>query len=508
MELILRKEFNSQSELEKFADRVSKQIFVGDVIRLEGDLGVGKSVFARTIIRGLGSKRKHITSPTFTITQPYDDTRIPVLHVDCYRLADPEEVEFLEPTHWFSHGLVIVEWPDRGGDWFRPDKPDTLDYHIASMDNGSTLTVKLRDLGDEKREIEFYGGLSWKNRFATIEKSLCRPQNEKERDRYLAKFKLRGHVLTPVCGDNWSTRSYWRLQTTEGPRILMDAIPQVENIQQVIELTQFLEGIGIKVPHIYESDVEAGYIMMEDFGRAPLIDYLQAHPEQIEPWYEIIIDLLLHIYRSRKPALRNYTRKDLWIEVTRFTDYYLPAVTGHATHTADRRAYLNAWESVFDKILDVPQTMVHWDFHAANIMKLTEEPEGLHSLGLLDFQDARIGPITYDIATILKNDRLPISQEMEDRLLQRFLDGLGSDVSKEDFMASYHAIILQRTLKIIGGITKLVVRDNRCDLVDLLPRCWELVDSALSEPVCAEVRRFFLSNVSADRTLLKDKYVA
>ena len=78
MELILRKEFSSQHELEQFADKLSKHIFVGDVIRLEGDLGVGKSVFARTVIRGLGSKRKHITSPTFTITQPYDDTRIPV----------------------------------------------------------------------------------------------------------------------------------------------------------------------------------------------------------------------------------------------------------------------------------------------------------------------------------------------------------------------------------------------------------------------------------------------
>jgi hypothetical protein len=497
MEKILK----SVGATEKLAKKIAKYIVAGDVIRLKGDLGVGKSVFARSIIRELGHEGKHIPSPTFTLIQTYDDTRLPLAHIDLYRMESADEVEALGAECWLDHGAVLVEWPEKAENWFPEQKPDLLDFHIMEMDNSGTLTVTLEELNDESRRIVLTGGASWNRRLSLVDNHYDRPVTEKERQNFVDECGFRNHVISPVSADA-SFRTYWRINTPEGSRIIMDAPPPIENVKPVIEMTRYLESIGVHVPHIYKKNEEKGFLLLEDFGNTTVRNGILNHNKPLEPWYYKAVDVLSHLASNQLPDIRQYTKKALWSEVSRFIDWYLPYARSHATHTADRKAFKQLWEPLFDKILDVPQTTVLWDYHADNLMMLTDgEPqEGLADIGVIDFQDARIGPVSYDMSMLLQDVRFEISKELENKLIQHFLASQqGIDVDK--FMQSYRLINLQRTLKIIGGFTRLHFRDGKDSYLQYLPRCWQIVDEALTAPECEDIRHFMNGIVPAKRCL-------
>ncbi len=171
----------------------------------------------------------------------------------------------------------------------------------------------------------------------------------------------------------------------------------------------------------------------------------------MQPWYEKAVDIFIHIAKAEEPAINKYTRKGLWSEVSRFCDWYSPYVNNHATNTADRRAFHDMWQPLFDRILDVPKTTVLWDYHADNLMIVDEDlGEDIYNLGVIYFQDARVGPISYDMSMLLQDARYVLPKDMEKELIKRFIDALEGMVTMEKFMRGYRIINLQRTLKIIA----------------------------------------------------------
>ena len=113
---------HSEAETESLANTLANQLPPGLVILLEGDLGTGKSVVARGIIRGLGITDDYITSPTFTLVNSYPEGRLPVHHFDLYRITHPDELGFIGMEDYLDDGsVVLVEWPDKGGEWIPAD---------------------------------------------------------------------------------------------------------------------------------------------------------------------------------------------------------------------------------------------------------------------------------------------------------------------------------------------------------------------------------------------------
>ncbi len=499
--IMIKKNLESVKDTENLATKIAKYIVAGDIIRLTGDLGVGKSVFARSIIKALGHKGKHIPSPTFTLIQAYDDTRLPVAHIDLYRIESQDEVEEIGVECWLDNGLIIVEWPEKALNWFPEQKPDLLDFHIMEMDNSGTLTVHIEQGEGEERKITISGGDSWNRRLSLIEGAYTRPVTNEGRQEFVAKCGFRNHVISPVSADA-SFRSYWRINTPDGCRVIMDSPPPIENVEPVIKMTRYFEKIGVHVPHIYEKDEENGYLLLEDFGNTTVRDGILNHNKPLEPWYYKSVDVLAHLATQPLPDIRQYTKKALWSEVSRFIDWYLPCARSHATHTADRRAFKEMWEPLFDKILDVPQTTVLWDYHADNLMMLCDgEPrEGLEDIGVIDFQDARIGPVSYDMSMLLQDVRFEIPKALEQKLLQYFINSQDC-LDEEKFLQSYRLINLQRTLKIIGGFTRLHFRDGKDNYLQYLPRCWQIVDEALEDPLCREIKTFMQGIVPSHRNI-------
>jgi hypothetical protein len=496
----LTRVFNTQAETEAFASALAQQARCQDLIRLKGDLGTGKSVIARAFVQGLGNTEP-VPSPTYTLMQTYEAGRLPVAHLDCYRLSDPEEALALGLEAYRTHGVVLVEWPEKAGDMLSHNIPDLIDYFHCTMDNAGVLTIHLRALDENRREVELYCNPAWQRRLGEVFPDLQRPVTEIGRQQFMANQGWRGHVLTCASGkEAWSTRSYWRFKTDDGSKLLMDAPPPLQELGTFLEVGTYLHSHNshsIKVPalDLAHSAPEKGYLVLEDFGDRILQKEPQDTPEFFE-WVTLAVDMLAELTKLPKPTWRTYTRQDMWLEAARLTDYYLPHITGHATTPELRQQFYDLLQPLFNKIQAVPYGFMHSDYHAGNLLLLADKAgEDLHNLGLIDFQDASCGPITYDVASFIRNDRVPLTQEQEETLRARFIEKAGvEDVAAFD--ASFDLIIMQRMFKIIGGATKLAVRKNRLDILALLPRCWAVVDDVLERrDDCKQLKDWFKQHV-------------
>ncbi len=133
-----------EAAMENLARRIADISGVGDVIALSGQLGVGKTVFARAFIRTRTSPDEEVPSPTFTLVQPYDCTPVPIYHFDLYRINQPDEILELGFDDAVADGTIIVEWPDRLGPYLPADR---LDIEISQGSRNDARTVRLTGRG-------------------------------------------------------------------------------------------------------------------------------------------------------------------------------------------------------------------------------------------------------------------------------------------------------------------------------------------------------------------------
>lgn len=135
----------SEAETEAVGDRLAQCLEPGTVVALTGDLGSGKTVLCRGVIRGLGNREEYVTSPTFTIVNPYEGGRLPLWHLDLYRLSGADELEAIGAEEWFAgNGVVLVEWPERG-QWLIPG--DRLEVELgfeAGRPEGRRVCLRAR----------------------------------------------------------------------------------------------------------------------------------------------------------------------------------------------------------------------------------------------------------------------------------------------------------------------------------------------------------------------------
>lgn len=303
-------------------------------------------------------------------------------------------------------------------------------------------------------------------------------------------------TIRPLANDA-SFRHYHRLSCGEQRAVLMDAPPPQEDVRPFVAMARHLVGLGLSAPRLLASDVEHGFLLLEDLGDLTYTRQLAAGADE-GALYALATDVLAEIALNPQaiPAdLPVYDDEKLLTEVGLLTEWYVPALTGQPVSADAQARYAALWRKLFPLARLAPSTLVLRDFHVDNLMCL--DRPGLAACGLLDFQDALAGPATYDLVSLLEDARRDIDPLLIERMKQRWLARVGLD--RVCFETSWAVMAAQRHAKVIGIFTRLAHRDGKPVYLGHIPRVWRLLERALAHPALVSLADWFEREIPPDR---------
>lgn len=315
-----------------------------------------------------------------------------------------------------------------------------------------------------------------------------------------------GDAERRVLADDASFRRYDRLNGRQGRAVLMDAPPPQEDTGPFVLIAGLLNRLGLSAPRIFAHDVEAGFMLLEDFGDMTFTRALAAGIDE-ERLYSLAVDVLVELHRRWESPMAEREIADLPAydegrylqEVLLLTDWYWPVVFGKPCPKDVREQFISAWLAVLPGAELLPPTLVLRDFHVDNLL-LLEGREGIAGCGLLDFQDAVLGPRAYDLVSLLEDARRDIDASLAQTMYRRYLLAL-PDTDAQAFARSYAILGAQRSTKIIGIFTRLMARDGKDQYLRHIPRVWRILEGDLKDAVLAPVASWFEDHIPPDLRL-------
>lgn len=272
--------------------------------------------------------------------------------------------------------------------------------------------------------------------------------------------------LEVVSGDA-SFRRYFRQYTENGSYICVDAPPEKENSEPFVRIANAWYEQGINVPQVIKADLEQGFMLLSDLGDQLLFPLL--NDASVEGLYHQCFDGIIQIQQS-KLDLPLYDAALLDREMALFTDWYLGAHLGYELSPQESTLLKSTFETLRESALGQIQVPVHRDFHSRNIM-VTEDD----SLGIIDFQDAVLGPLTYDLVSLLRDCYVAWPHEQVQQLAQDYFakareQGIVGAISDEQLMLWFDWMGIQRHLKAVGIFARLNHRDGKSGYMNDIPR--------------------------------------
>lgn len=278
--------------------------------------------------------------------------------------------------------------------------------------------------------------------------------------------------LENVAGDA-SFRRYFRLRPAQGPSVvIMDAPPDKEDSRPFIDIARRLQQAGIHAPRIIAQDLTRGWIVLEDLG-----DRLYKAAFETRPGVEVMSEILPVLEVQTQvdtDGLPSYDRARLQQELNLLPDWYLGVHTGQGFDTAEREQWQSLCELLLNSAAEQPQVFVHRDFHSCNLMELPGSAPGV-----IDFQDAVLGPVTYDLMSILLDRYITWPRHQLEAWMEDFRLRVASDIPADIWIRWCDWMGLQRNLKIIGIFARLAHRDGKTGYLSLIPRFSEYVRDVL-----------------------------
>lgn len=316
--------------------------------------------------------------------------------------------------------------------------------------------------------------------------------------RFLALQGWAGARRTALAGDA-SFRRYFRLVEGERRAVLMDAPPHLLDLGPFIAIDAHLRALGYSAPAILAADREAGLLLLEDLGDDSFTALI-ARGSDPYALYGLAIDLLIDLHRrgvaALPPGLPPYDDAKLLEEVGRFALWYVPEMLGGPLPEAAAKSYEALWRALLPVARGVPEGFVYRDFFSDNLMLLPRP--GLAACGLIDFQDAVAGPVTYDPVSLLEDARRDLPSDLVAAMRARYLAAF-PEIDRSAFAASWAVMAAQRHIKCIGLFTRLCRRDGKPGYLQHIPRLWRLVDAAAAHPALAPLRQWLDASLPADR---------
>ncbi|MSP81772.1 MAG: aminoglycoside phosphotransferase [Alphaproteobacteria bacterium] len=310
--------------------------------------------------------------------------------------------------------------------------------------------------------------------------------------RFLAPIGWGSAIRQPLAGDA-SFRRYHRLSLNGRRAVLMDAPPDHEDVRPFVKVCRHLLAGGFSAPEILAVDPDAGFVLLEDLGDDLFTRILPGKADEAA-LYRTAIDVLIALHGDPRPLdVPPYDTARYLAEADLLLDWFLPEVAGAPTPAPTKNAWHAALREVLPLVERVPGRVVLRDFHADNLLWLPERA-GIKRCGLLDFQDALIGPSAYDLVSLLEDARRDVSPATVAMALDRYLAAMGGG-DQAAFRAAYAVLGAQRNSKIVGIFARLFRRDGKPAYLDLIPRVWNHLAEDLRHPALAPVRAWFDAHV-------------
>ena len=290
--------------------------------------------------------------------------------------------------------------------------------------------------------------------------------------RWLDGLGHRDYRLAPASEDA-SFRSYLRLESDGASFIVMDAPPDKEPCDSFIAVAAMLRAAGLSAPEVMEQNLEEGFLLLTDFGNDSYLSRLNAStaPELYRDALDAIHAMQANIDTQELPA---YDEALLQREMDLFHDWFLNRLFEIELDSSQQSEWQQVKTRLVANALEQPQFFVHRDFHSRNLMRLQT-----HNPGILDFQDAVRGPVTYDLVSLLRDCYIdwPLAQ-VEQMVLEfhrRAHEEGRVEVGAEQFMRWFDRMGLQRHLKAIGIFSRLCIRDGKQGYLKDIPRTYSYV---------------------------------
>jgi tRNA threonylcarbamoyl adenosine modification protein YjeE len=434
----------------------------GDCLALSGDLGAGKSSLARAFLRAMADDDElEVPSPTFTLVQSYD-LRILVSHFDLYRLGDPAELTELGFDEALQNGICLVEWPEMANGEL-PSERVTLKLEHEGTGRRATFMAPEKQAGRLSRVLairEFLKDAGYpkaKRRFLTGDASLRA---------YEAIYPADG--VRRILMD-------WPLRP-EGPAVLDGkSYPKVahlaENAYPFVAIANALHREGFATPEIYKVDYDQGILLLEDLGSdgvldpdgKPIVERYRASVACLADLHALSIPQDIRVTDTHIHHIPDFDRTAMMMEVRLVLDWHLPWRRGGAPASeAERDEYLAIWDQLIDELDTAEKNLLLRDFHSPNIIWRDSET-GLERIGLIDFQDAMIGPTAYDLASVVQDARVTIEPQLFHQLMEDYLSlrRAQGNFDQARFLESWAIMSAQRNCKLAGLWVRLMQRDGK-----------------------------------------------
>ena len=387
--------------------------------------------------------------------QVYEAPRGPVVHADFYRLRSALELENIGWDEALIGAIAIVEWPERVATALPADRLDvTIRFDPARGPDFRVL--ELRGRGAVSRRL---------SRALGVGALLKRAGWDEARREFLQ-------------GDA-SVRAYERLTGADGgAAILMISPPRPDgpilrygkpyaaiaklspDIHAFIAMAEGLRAIGYSAPKLIGYSIEEGLALIEDFGAETVVEGGVPNVARYAEAIALLVDLHGRDLPDALPAgedlyrLPTYDIEAMLVEVELALDWYAPAIARVAVPSGARMQFLAHWRELLSPILAQRTTWTLRDYHSPNLHWLAER-EGFARIGLIDFQDAVIGPPAYDLASLLQDARIDVSDDLEMRLAALYVRrrrAADPDFDAGRFAAAYAAMGAQRATKILATL--------------------------------------------------------
>lgn len=310
---------------------------------------------------------------------------------------------------------------------------------------------------------------------------------------FLARHSHANTQLAPLAGDA-SARRYFRL--LGAGQLLMEDRSDPVGFAAFIRLCRHLNALGLSAPRVFGADPSVGLALIEDFGAATYSRQLAAGRDETA-LYMLATDTLLHLHHhpeATKVTALAYDSATLLDELSLFSQWFAPALVPTLDVAEFDHEFRALWAQALGPLEGRQDTLVLRDFHVDNLMEL-EDRTGVRRCGLLDFQDAVLGPAEYDLVSLLQDARRDLAPQLEAQMLARYIAATqavtqASAGSETDIRHRYYLLGAQRHARIAGVFLRLHHRDGKSGYLTFLPRVLRQLETALVDANLPEIAEF------------------